>query len=93
MTAHNSGAHVLVFQGNDGIHQSMLRSFRASFALPSIKIDIAQRQGREEKKAIRSEFAAHSFDISMQIYSEIYFIFRTHQKLQIRNHTWQQSVT
>lgn len=56
MTADNPCALVPVFQGNDGIRQSTLRSFRACLALPSIWIDTAQRQGQRKKKEIGSEF-------------------------------------
>lgn len=55
MTADNPRALVPVFQGNDGIQQSILRSFRACLALPVLRIDSAQRQGRR-RKAICSEF-------------------------------------
>lgn len=78
MTADNPGALVLVFQGNDGIHQSMLRSFRACLTL----------KGKdEEKKQFAQSLASHCSDIPMQMYSERYFVFITHQKLQIYNQT------
>lgn len=64
MTADNPGALVPVFQGNDGIHQSILRSFRACLALPALHT--AQMQGRRKKQFTLS-LALRCCDIRMQM--------------------------
>lgn len=88
MTADNPSALVPVFQGNEGIHQSILRSFRACLALPALHT--AQMQGRR-KKAIYSVWH-YTAVTSVCRCSERSFIFITHQKLQIYNQTWKPSV-
>lgn len=66
MTADNPGALVPVFQGNDGIYQSILRSFRACVALPALWIDTAQSKD-EEKMQFPQNLALLCCDIHMQM--------------------------
>lgn len=66
MTADNPGALVPVFEGNDGIHQSILRSFRACLALPALNIDTAQMQGRKKRGNLLG-LALRCCDIRMQM--------------------------
>lgn len=66
MTADNPGALVPVFQGNDGIRQSIMRSFRACLTHPAPWIDTAQMQGQRKKQFAQS-LAFCCSDIHMQM--------------------------
>lgn len=55
MTADNPVALVLVFQGNDGIHQSVPRSCVACLSLPAVGI-----AGTDKKKKHRSAWHPHA---------------------------------
>lgn len=87
MTADNPGAFVPIFQGNDGIHQSILGSFRARLALPALWVGTAQMQGQRKKQVWH--YTAVTLTCRC---SERAFIFITHQKLQIYNQTWKPSL-